>query len=212
MTAPSIIGNIRAARSALEAETRSTLLSAAAALLSEEGPGALTVRRVAETAGASTKMIYTHFGGKDGLLEALYLHSFAELVLAFQAHAGEADSARRLALMLGAYRSFALDEPALYNVMFGDLGRAWEAPAACRKQAWRSFETLRDAVRDDLPADRRLDAQHVTYALWATAHGVVSLEHRKLIGPTSGAAAIFDSALNAICAANGMRCKLQTHP
>jgi AcrR family transcriptional regulator len=194
----------------MEVETRWTLLSAAATLLSEEGPGALTVRRVAETVNASTKMIYTHFGGKDGLLEALYLHSFTELDHAFRIHAEETDCVTRLRFMLEAYRSFALGQPALYNVMFGDLGRAWEAPPACRKQAWRSFETLRDAVRDCLPAKRAVDAQHVTYTLWAAAHGVVGLELRKLIGTTADAAAIFDSVVSAVCAANAMACKLDT--
>lgn len=147
----------------MEAECRATLLSTAATLLSEEGPAALTVRRVAEKATASIKMIYTHFGGKDGLLEVLYLQSFALLDQEFRAHLTEPDSASRLASMLVAYRVFALHEPALYNVMFGDLGRAWEVPPACRKQAWRSFETLRNAVRDNLPSERSFDAEHVTH-------------------------------------------------
>lgn len=203
-------GDIRAARSAMEAECHATLLSAAATLLSEEGPAALTVRRVAERANASTKMIYTHFGGKDGLLEALYLQSFAALEQAFKAHVAETDCAKRLASMLKAYRAFGLREPALYNVMFGDLGRAWEAPVDCRKQAWRSFETLRDAVLDNLPAAHAVDAEQVTHALWSAAHGVVSLELRKLIGPRSMPEQIFDSVVSSICAANGMACKIGT--
>ena len=197
------MGDIRAARTAMEMEARSTLLSAAATLLSREGPAALTVRRLAEAVNTSTKTIYTHFGGKDGLLEALYLHSFAELDQAFRKHAEVADPAKRLILMLDAYRSFALEEPALYDVMFGDLGRAWEAPIHARKQAWHSFETLRTAVFDNLPADRTSEAQQVTYVLWAGAHGVVSLELRKLIGP-SHAAAIFAGVLSAIFAANAL--------
>ncbi len=192
----------------MEAETRATLLLAAATLLSDEGPAALTVRRVAERANASTKMIYTHFSGKDGLLEALYLQSFAALDQSFRAHAEEPESANRLASMLRTYRAFGLREPALYNVMFGDLGRAWEAPPECRKQAWRSFQTLRDAVCDNLPAERASDAEQVTHTLWAAAHGVVSLELRKLIGPRSTPENIFEGVLNAICAANGMSCRL----
>ena len=117
--------DIRAARATMEADTRATLLAAAARVLSEEGPSALTVRRVADSVNASTKMIYTHFGGKDGLLDALYLHSFAGLTHAFQAQSGELDPVLRLDNMVTAYRAFALSEPALYNVMFGDLGRAF---------------------------------------------------------------------------------------
>lgn len=210
MTVFGSIGNIRAARSAMEAESRATLLFAAATLLSEEGPAALTVRRVAERANASTKMIYTQFGGKDGLLEALYLQSFAALDQAFRVHVAEPNRAKRLAYMLRAYRTFALSEPALYNVMFGDLGRAWEAPPDCRKQAWRSFETLRHTVLDNLPSEHSLDAEQVTHALWSAAHGVVSLELRKLIGPRYMPAQLFESVLNAIFVANEISCRFQT--
>lgn len=42
----------------------STLLKAAGDLLAAEGPGALTVRRIAHAAGVSTMNVYSRFGGK----------------------------------------------------------------------------------------------------------------------------------------------------
>ncbi|MEV5556044.1 TetR/AcrR family transcriptional regulator [Nonomuraea wenchangensis] len=56
---------------------RTAILDTATHLLVTEGPGALTVRRIAGEAGCSTKVIYTLFGGKDGLVEALWLEGFA---------------------------------------------------------------------------------------------------------------------------------------
>ncbi|KEQ53887.1 TetR/AcrR family transcriptional regulator [Sphingobium chlorophenolicum] len=85
------LGDVRAVRAAMETDMRAVLLGAAAVLLSEEGPSALTVRRVADAVNASTKMIYTHFGGKDGLFDALYLHSFAGLMRAFEDQCDESD-------------------------------------------------------------------------------------------------------------------------
>ena len=57
--------------------TSSALMKAAADLLASEGPEALTVRRIAATAGCSTMGLYSRFGGKDGVVERLWLDGFA---------------------------------------------------------------------------------------------------------------------------------------
>lgn len=199
-----LLSDVRAARAALEKDTRAALLRAAAAVLSEEGLSALTVRRVAEAVKASTKMIYTHFNGKDGLLDALYLHSFASFTKALQAHSGESDPVLRLDKMVAAYRAFALGESTLYNLMFGDLGRGWEAPLESRRQAWKSFETLRDAVEHRVGPARGADASKITYLLWATMHGIVSLELRKLIGGGEDGEQLFRLAVAAVRQAHGL--------
>src|ERR1700760_37001 len=54
--------------------TRSTIIDAAARLLSEDGPAAVTTRAVAEHAGVQPPAIYRLFGDKDGLLDAVAEH------------------------------------------------------------------------------------------------------------------------------------------
>src|SRR3954462_9225422 len=56
---------------------RRALLDTASRLLVKEGPSALTMRRLAAAAGCSTTVLYTTFGGKDGIAEALYREGFA---------------------------------------------------------------------------------------------------------------------------------------
>lgn len=51
--------------------SRESVLDAASALLSSEGVEAVTVRRVAESLGASPMALYRHVGDKDDLLLAL---------------------------------------------------------------------------------------------------------------------------------------------
>ncbi|HEY1178956.1 MAG TPA: TetR family transcriptional regulator, partial [Phytomonospora sp.] len=51
-------------------------LDAGVRVLRADGAVRLTLRRVAEAAGASTMGIYTCFGGRHGLLEAMYRHGF----------------------------------------------------------------------------------------------------------------------------------------
>src|SRR5918997_6172066 len=54
-------------------------------LLSAEGPTQLTVRTVAARAGVSVQAVYTLFGGKPGLCEALFEEGFAALQTALDA-------------------------------------------------------------------------------------------------------------------------------
>src|SRR5512138_3570780 len=60
-------------------DVEQALLEAAARLLTDEGPEALSVRRVAAEAGVSAMGVYSRFGGKQGLVEALFLDGFARL-------------------------------------------------------------------------------------------------------------------------------------
>src|SRR3954470_23514938 len=96
---------------------RATLLEAALQLLEERGPGALRVRDLAEAVGKSTMAVYTHFGSKQGLLEALYLHGFSRLEDRLKAVASADKGSPGLLQFARAYREFALDNEALYGLM-----------------------------------------------------------------------------------------------
>lgn len=54
-----------------EVGTRDRLLRAAAGLVREQGPGALTVEAVSRRAFVGPGALRYHFGGKQGLLQAL---------------------------------------------------------------------------------------------------------------------------------------------
>src|SRR5258708_30684304 len=58
---------------------RVAMLDAAGALLHLEGPQALTTRRLADAVGTSTQAIYTLFGGKEGIVRAMYREGFDRL-------------------------------------------------------------------------------------------------------------------------------------
>ena len=62
-----------------ETDVRRRLVEAAADLLSEEGPAALSARRLAREAGTSTMAVYTHFGGMPALVRAVVAEGFARL-------------------------------------------------------------------------------------------------------------------------------------
>lgn len=61
-------GATKTARDRGDSEER--LIQAAAAMLGEVGPRAMSVRAVAERAGVNHGLVHHYFGGKDGLLRA----------------------------------------------------------------------------------------------------------------------------------------------
>lgn len=194
----------RSAREALREDIRESVLVAAARLLQQEGGAALTVRRVAEAVNASTKVVYTLFGGKDGLLDALYLHSFDRFGEMLAACRPEASPADRLAAMCSAYRRFALAEPAFYQIMFGDLGKDYCAPATSRERAWLTFRQLAKVIAAASGKVDRTAVADDTRLLWASMHGCVSLELRSLMKDEATSARIFISACTVVAASIGI--------
>lgn len=53
--------------------TRQTVVEAALAVVDEHGLEGMTIRRVAERAGAPPMSLYSHFANKDGLLDLMYM-------------------------------------------------------------------------------------------------------------------------------------------
>src|SRR6266498_4980937 len=66
-------------------ETGSALLDAAERIVETDGVAGLSVRRVADEAGTSTRAVYTVSGSKEGLIVALGQRAFAWLASAIDA-------------------------------------------------------------------------------------------------------------------------------
>jgi AcrR family transcriptional regulator len=200
--------DLRRDRAALDLNARATILSAAAAVLQDEGPAALTVRRIAQAVNTSTKAIYTHFGGKDGLLDSVYLEGFAGFGRSMSTVPAGSSPPDRLRAMCAAYRGYGQTRPAFYNVMFGDMGRAYRAPVESRRKAAETFGILKEAIQASLNAraddDSPVNAGLVTRILWAAMHGVVSLELRGLLAGSDDVDRVFALAVDAVCAAHGV--------
>lgn len=157
---------------------RRTLLDAASALLLAEGPGALTMRRVAGAVGCSTTVLYTMFGGKEGLADALYREGFERLRRRLEATDGALDPLGRLRALAHAYRDNALAERGYYGVMFQQAIPGFRPSSASLAVAGASLDVLTRAVGAAMEAEVLApgDPQAVAEVLWAAVHGAVSLE------------------------------------
>jgi AcrR family transcriptional regulator len=156
---------------------RRALLDGASGLLVAEGPGALTMRRMAAVAGCSTTVLYTMFGAKEGLADALYREGFERLRTRLEAVPGS-DPLGRLAALADAYRVNALAQRAYYGVMFQQAIPGFRPSPASLAVAAASLQVLALAVRDAMAAGALApgDPLAVAEVLWAAVHGAVSLE------------------------------------
>ena len=160
---------------------RMALIEAAAGLIADEGPGNLTLRRLANEVGTSTMAIYTHFGGMDELRREVRREGFARL----RAHLGAVpetdDPMHDLSELGAAYYINAATNPNLYRAMFMD-GPVDEADADVGED---TFQTLVDGVQRCIDAGDLGPGDAVAMAsqLWALMHGSVALQLANLLTP-----------------------------
>lgn len=156
---------------------RRNVIEAASRLLVDEGPDALTVRRIAQELECSTKIIYTMFKGKEGLADALYLEGCILLGQAIGHVARAARPADYIHDVAWAYWSFALTHPSYYMVMFCGAMPNFQPSSTSIRSTMTAFDTIVDAMhyyitQGMLPDD---DLPTAVKALWAPLHGVISL-------------------------------------
>ena len=159
-------------------EVEQALLDAAARLLETEGPEALSVRRIACEAGVAPMGVYSRFGGKSGVVEALFRAGFDQLRDRLLA-VGGSDGVEALAAGCDEYRRFALERPAVYAVMFDRMiGDA--PPIECKLHAADAFNVVVGAVQRGQATGRIVEGDPVELAqrVWSCCHGAVSLELR----------------------------------
>ena len=161
---------------------RRRLIAEASALLEEAGPEGFSLRLLVKRAGSSTQAVYTLFGGKSGLLDAVYASTCAALSTAISAARGGCGPVAGVTAMIMAYREFAIRHPALYSLVFSrpipayrpseqSLAAASETKdklvsAVAVARAAGALGTAAASATDDELAER----------VWAIAHGMVSLE------------------------------------
>ena len=162
----------------------SMLVKAAGDLLAADGPGALTVRRIAAAAGVSTMNVYSRFGGKDGVVEQLFVEGFRRLGDRMSAASPTDDALADVRTCGVGYRQFALDNPTLYSVMFDRVVPDFQPTIEAQLLASSTLEGLAGRLERAMNAGalRHADPMHTAALVWATMHGVVSLE-MKDVGP-----------------------------
>ena len=184
-------------------DLRTALLNEGMALVQASGAEALTLRKLAQQLGVSHMAPYRHFPDKEALLAAIAADGFqqlkARLELAEQGgQAGQgrdalasgkvAPSAPRPSPLLLegiAYVMFALDQPALFRLMFGSSRPKGEHAELDASRA-EAFGVLLRQVPGEAASDaKRAKAR----GCWALVHGLALLLLDGLLQVPEGVAA-----------------------
>ena len=125
-------------------ETRAALRIAAERLVAEGGPGAFSVRAVADEVNTTTRAVYSLFGSKEGLLvDALAQGAFEFLADGIDELVETDDSVTDLVeLGVGVFRALALEHPALYRIAFQRIVPGFRAGPEVTEARERAFAGL----------------------------------------------------------------------
>jgi AcrR family transcriptional regulator len=158
---------------------RATLIDVAARLLAEEGPQALSTRRIAAEADTSTMAVYTHFGGMSGLVREIVYEGFARLQNHFSQLKQTDDPVADLCLHGRAYRGNAQTNSHLYAAMFGGESLSgFELSEEDRQHGRYVLAGIVECVGRCIEAGRfrAADPGMVAHHMWFAMHGLVNLE------------------------------------
>jgi AcrR family transcriptional regulator len=178
-------------------DAAAALLSAARRIFETDGLPALSVRRVADAAGCTTMQVYSRFGGKDGLLQALFDEGFDALAAAQQAVPLSLPPAERVRRLCREYLRIAAERPHHYALMLGAHSGDFDPPKESRARALATLTHLVEAVGNALPStpDRDQRAREVAHQILAFCHGWATLSATRLV---DGSRVVVDRAISAL--------------
>jgi AcrR family transcriptional regulator len=155
-------------------DLREALVRAARTILEKQGLAALSLRGAARAAGVSPAAPYHHFPDKQALLDAVAVQGFDALTSAMDKRMAKqkGPSARLDASGVG-YVVFALENPALFRLMFGRDEQQSSASAPLIEARDRAYGVLQAAVAKT-SSDGVADP-FVCLRLWALVHGIATL-------------------------------------
>lgn len=138
--------------------------------------------RLANIIEYSQPVLYSHFAGKDAILDAVALRGFEQLAASL-VPVGSNDVAS-LREVFGGYLRFADEHPALYEAMFSLRSGLRFAEQTSPEALRDTFDRLRTAV-SPFSAGREDDVAEVA---WSTLDGLVSLQRSGRLREAGGAA------------------------
>ena len=164
-------------------QLRLLILDAARSLFVERGIEAVSMREIARKINYSATTLYNHFADKDALLQAVCDEDFLALAGSIQDIMKLPDLIDRLQALCKGYAFFALNHPNHYRLMF------MTPHAPCNLDTTKieqgnpeqdGYAQLKWVVKEAFDAQLFkadiTDYELIAQTLWASVHGVCSLE------------------------------------
>jgi AcrR family transcriptional regulator len=169
------------------------LIVAARSLVTENQDWTFSLRQVARRAGVSHNAPYNHFPEKQELLAAIAADAFDSLRERLEAIIAPIEDPREaLVACAHAYVQNAIENPALYRLMFGPvLPTSKLRPAVARDSGYRARAVLEEIVlrgaRSGVLAaspDSKEEIASAVLSLWSAVHGLTMFVIDDIAGST----------------------------
>jgi AcrR family transcriptional regulator len=163
-------------------DLESVLLQAADHVLRRDGLDGVTVRSVATEAGVAPMGVYSRFGSKEGLVDALLIQAIDDLQRAV-ASRGEPEPAERLRSSARRYRQWALANPQHYQAIF--LSRRGMGSAEVAEHLAGVYEvgyTMHEYAMAH-GVIKAGDPKEACARFWCATHGAIAFELHSLVLP-----------------------------
>jgi AcrR family transcriptional regulator len=158
--------------------TAERIADTALRILEDQGPDAVSMRRVAQAVGITPMAIYHHFASRETLLNAITDREFAKLLDYMQAHALRGSMEARLLTVMEGYIDYALARPRVFDYVFSSpRPGARQYPQDFREGKSPTLNLVAQVVRSAMDSGylSRADVWDISFALWAHVHGFVML-------------------------------------
>ena len=179
--------------------TRLALLDAAERIVEADGVEGLSVRRVANKVGTTTRAVYSVFGSKEALLVALGRRAFEILERELAAVPLTSDPAADLVEAGLMFRRFAHEHPSLLRIGFQHTPIAPELVAEFRQAASTALASLAARVKrlEDAGLLGKRSVADAVFAFDALTEGLATITLRRTLAP-DGDEALWRDALGAL--------------
>lgn len=180
---------------------RARLCEAAAKIYVEEGPAAVTMRRLAGDLGVGTMTPYRYFHNKEEIITAVRtrgLNRFSEALE--RALASPGDGRTRSRAVRDAYIAFARENTATYRLMFEYPESRRDDPAyrQAHERMWHTIAAHVEVMIAEGTVAADSDAPIIGHQIWASLHGAVMLEIAGMLPPGYDAASLHTRTVSAI--------------
>jgi AcrR family transcriptional regulator len=156
---------------------REALIDEAVNAVRDDGPHALSVRKLARRIGVSHNAAYRHFTDRDDLVAVVVDRMRAELMKTIRSRCDEVRAndpvlraRRRLAETGRAYVAYAISEPGLFRLAFGAFSEASVDPRSLEADPLRVLGQVLDELVEVgfLDPEARIGAE---LTCWSAVHG-----------------------------------------
>ena len=159
-------------------ENKEKILKATSEIFLEGGLPALSVRAVSKRAGLSTIGIYSHFQGKQGILDALYIEGFEMAYETVNIDDSALTPKEAVVQATKNYFDFGNKYKAHYRLMYGQSASGYIPSPEALIAGAKAFAQMAKLVSKLLPEDTPLPMRQVAaLEIWALAHGYISLQN-----------------------------------